>query len=357
MNALLPNPDTIPVAWGYFRVLLMSVFPLHLILMNAMVGFTAVAAYACMAKDESMKKLAHELAKTIPFIIAFAVNLGVAALLFLQVLYGTLFYTSSVLIGVYWISVIPLLITAYYVAYLFDFRFIRLGKLRGAVISLALIIFFAIAFIYSNNMTLMLDPVKWNAYFAHPAGTFLDLADAMLWPRYFHIMIGALAVGGLFVAVFGKLRKAMEPEVRAAAEMTGMKLFAAMTGLQIAAGFIFLLSLPRQVMTAFMGGNVAATVVLVVGVLLALSALVAGMNRKVYLSAWLVVPLVFVMAVIRDFVRTGYLKPYFSPDVLRPTPQYSPMLMFFAALAAGTVAVAWMLWKARRALQERKGNE
>ena len=83
MNALLPSPDTIPVAWGYFKFLLMLVFPLHLILMNAMVGTAAIAAYACLKKDESLKRLAHELAKALPFLVAFAVNLGVAALLFL----------------------------------------------------------------------------------------------------------------------------------------------------------------------------------------------------------------------------------------------------------------------------------
>jgi hypothetical protein len=53
------------------------------------------------------------------------------------------------------------------------------------------------------------------------------------------------------------------------------------------------------------------------------------------------------MSFVRDFVRTGYLKPYFSPEALRLIPQYSPMFMFFAALAAGMVAVAWMLRKAR----------
>ncbi len=357
MTALLPSPDTMPAAWEYFKFLLMTVFPLHLILMNAMVGSTAVAAYACMGKDETMKKLSHELARAIPFLVAFAVNLGVASLLFLQVIYGTFFYTSSVLIGVFWISVIPLLITAYYAAYLFDFRFSRLGRLRGGTIFLSLAIFLLIAFIYSNNMTLMLNPEKWDVYFRHPAGTVLNLRDSALFPRYLHFMIGAFAVGGLFVALFGRLKRTMEPEIRVAAEKTGMNLFSTMTGIQIVAGFIFLLSLPRKVMVAFMGGNAVATVFLVVGVALALLVFAAGMKRKVYVCAGLVVPLIFVMSFIRDFVRTGYLEPYFSPESLRLVPQYSPVIMFFAALAAGIAAVAWMLRKARESFLQTEDKD
>lgn len=357
MNALLPSPDTIPAAWGYFKLLLMLVFPLHLILMNAMVGSAAIAAYAFLKNDESLKKLAYELAKALPFLIAFAVNLGVAALLFLQVLYGTFFYTSSILIGVYWISVIPLLIAAYYAAYLFDFRYLKLKKQGVAVISLSLVIFLTIAFIYSNNMTLMLNPEKWSVYFAHPAGTVLNIEDPVLFPRYLHFMIGAFAVGGLFVALFGRFRKTMEPETRAAAEKTGMAIFSVMTGAQIVAGFIFLMSLPRKIMLSFLGGDITATVFLVVGLSMALLVFAAGMKRKVYPCAMLVLPLIYIMAFIRDFVRTGYLETYFSPDALQVRSQYSPMFMFFAALIAGIVVVAWMLRKARASFIHAKEKE
>jgi hypothetical protein len=123
MNTLVPTPDTFPAAWEIFRFLLLLVFPLHLMLMNAMVGTTAIAAYVLLKKDETMRGLAGELAGVLPFLVAFAVNLGVAALLFLQVTYGQFFYTGSILMGAYWLAVVPLLLLAYYAAYLFDFRF------------------------------------------------------------------------------------------------------------------------------------------------------------------------------------------------------------------------------------------
>ena len=63
--------------------------------------------------------------------MAFAVNFGVAPLLFVQVLYGHLFYTSSILVAVFRLAVIPLLIVAYYALYLHGFRFGVLVGERG----------------------------------------------------------------------------------------------------------------------------------------------------------------------------------------------------------------------------------
>ncbi len=353
MNALVPTPDSIPVAWGYFKLLLMLLFPVHLIFMNMMVGATAVTVYARLKRDESYIALAHELAKVIPFLIAFAVNFGVAALLFLQVLYVNMFYASSVLIGAFWIAVIPLLILAYYAVYLFDFRSLSTKRTATAAICLSLPIFLAIAFVFSNNMTLMLEPERWSAYFTHAAGTALNLSDPMLLPRYFHFMIGGIAVGGLFVAMYGKFRRNMDPGARAVAESAGMKVFGFFTGLQIAAGFIFLLSLRRDVMALFMGGNAAATLLLVAGLVLAVFAMAAGLKGKVRLCAVIVVPLIYIMAFLRDFARIGYLGPHFSPNLLQVVPRYSPMLMFLAALASGVVAVVWLLRKARESFPAR----
>lgn len=347
MTALIPTPDTIPAAWELFHFLLLLVFPVHLILMNAMVGTTAIAAYALLKKDQTMQKLAYELAKVIPFLIAFAVNLGVAALLFLQVAYGQFFYTGSILMGVYWLAVVPLLLLAYYAAYLFDFTFSRLKKpLALFLITLPLLIFLTIAFIYSNNMTLMLDPEAWQAYFATQDGTLLHWGHTPLIPRYLHFIIGGLAVGGLFVALLGKVRKRMDPAVRAAAERIGMKVFTALTGVSILAGFLFLGTLPRPLLLHFMGGDPVATVVFVLGVILSLIVVVAGGYRKVWLCIGLVVPLMYLMSYLRDVVRTAYLQPYFRPELLPVVPQYGALVMFLVALLAGVVAMTWLIRQA-----------
>lgn len=347
MTALIPAPDTFPAAWELFNFLLLLVFPVHLILMNAMVGTTAIAAYALLRKDQTLRSLAYELAKVIPFLIALAVNFGVAALLFLQVAYGQFFYTGSILMGVYWLAVVPLLLLAYYAAYLFDFKFSRLKKpLAVFLITLPLLIFLTIAFIYSNNMTLMLDPEAWQAYFATRNGTLLHWGHTPLMPRYLHFITGGLAVGGLFVALLGRVRKRMDPAVRAAAERVGMIVFTALTGVSIVAGFLFLGTLPRPLLLLFMGGNPVASVVFSLGLILSLAAVVAGARRKVWLCIGLVVPLMYLMSYLRDVVRTAYLQPYFRSELLPVVPQYGALAMFLAALLAGVVAMTWMVRQA-----------
>lgn len=346
MNPLVPAPDTIPVAWGYLQFLLMLTFPVHLMLMNAMVGSTAIAVYAALKNDETMRKLAYELAKVIPFLIAFAVNMGVAALLFLQVLYGHFFYVSSILIAVSWLSVIPLLIIAYYTSYLLRLRFSLLKGSAAALVSGMLLIFLSVAFIYTNNMTMMLDPGRWKQYFNDPSGTLLNIAEPSLFPRYFHIMIGANAIGALFVALYAHFRTTLEPDVRAAAQKLGIKTFTVLTGFQLASGFIFLLSLPRKIMLLFLGGNSLATLLFLVALVFVISALAAGVKGRLFLSAGLAIPVVYGMASIRSLVRAAYLAPDFALDLLEVSPQYSPMFLFFGVLIAGIAAVGWLLRQA-----------
>jgi hypothetical protein len=228
-----------------------------------------------------------------------------------------------------------------------DFRFDSPGPLGTAVIGLAFCLFLLVAFLYTNNMTLMLDPGKWSAYFENPAGTHLNLADPALLPRYLHFIVGGTAIGGLFVAVLGKRKEKKDPELSQAAVSLGMSVFSWLTLAQFAAGAWFLASLPRGVMSAFLGGDKAATLVLLAGVAIALPALAAGFRKKVGAAVLFAVPLVFVMAFVRDFVREGYLGPFFRPEELAVVPQYSPMALFAVTLIIGAAAIAWVLVRAK----------
>jgi hypothetical protein len=348
MNPLIPAPDVLPVAWGWFQGLLMLTFPLHLLLMNAVLGFSAVSLYARLKEDEIHVRLAHELARALPILIAFTINFGVAPLLFLQVLFGNLFYTSSVLMAVYWLSVPFILIVAYYAVYFYDFRFTILGKSGMLPIALALAIFLALPFIFTSNMTLMLEPQQWTAYFNNRGGTILNADSRVVWPRYLHFITGGMAVGGLFVAVFGTIKGKRDPLLGELAVSIGMNLFTALTLLQILVGFWFLISLPLPVRSLFLGGSMNSTALFGAGLLFAFLVLAAGFRRRVFMSAALTVPLLYVMVFMRDDVRTGYLKPFFTPALLKVEPQYSPLILFAVTLIGGICTIAWMLRKTAR---------
>lgn len=342
---LIPTAETLTAHWGWFQFLLMLTFPLHLIAMNAMLGTALTAFIAHLFPGRAHHELSHELAKALPFLVAFTVNLGVAPLLFVNVIYGHLLYSSTVMMGLFWLAVIPLVIIAYYLAYIYDFRFKKLGNLGLFAVLVVLVLLMMVGFIFSNNMTMMISPASWVRWFTTPGGTLLNLSDPTLLARYLHMMTGSLAVGGLVVALYSSTFLKNEADVSEAGITLGMHIFSWLTLLQVCVGTWFLLILPTEVMKRFMGGDLVSTVLLAVGLLIALATLVTGFKRMVWPAAFFTLPLVYVMSFMRDSVRTGYLAPYFDMTKVPVTVQWSPLIFFLVTLVVGIVLIIWMLSK------------
>ncbi len=352
MNPLIPLPDPIPVSSGYLLALLLLVFPLHLLFMNCLLGTTAVTLYLQRRSDAVATQLATELSRALPLIMAFVVNSGVASLLFLQVLYGQFFYTSSILMGSYWLAIIPLLILAYYALYWVDFRYQRLGRLRWLLLAFVLAILLAVPFLFSNNMTLMLHPQRWSAYFGQDNGTLLNLRDITLWPRYAHFIVAALAVGGLFTATLGLCYRSRSPEMAAYARNLGMTLFSRLTLLQLLIGPMFLFSLPQPLRWKILGGSPLATLLMGAALVLVTALLVNAFQQRVLTSLALLVPLVCCMVSLRAWLRSAFLQPHFTLDQLEVTPQYSPLLIFLIVLLFGSCVIGWLIYQATKAARQ-----
>ncbi len=105
-------------------------------------------------------RLAGDLGRLLPSVFAFTITLGVAPLLFLQVMYGQFLYASSILIGVPWLAIIGMVVLAYYGVYFFSLneQTKEPGAMTTAVLALVVLLLASIAFVYSNNFTLMLSP-------------------------------------------------------------------------------------------------------------------------------------------------------------------------------------------------------
>ncbi len=342
---LIPTADALTVHWGWLQFLLMLTFPLHLFAMNAMLGSALAAFISHLLPGRQYRELAHQLAKALPFLVAFTVNLGVAPLLFVNVIYGHLLYSSTVLMGLFWLGVIPLVIVAYYLAYIYDFSFKKLGNIAIFGIFAVLILLMSVGFIFTNNMTMMISPASWSRWFNTPGGTLLNLADPALLSRYIHLMTGSLAVGGLFTAVYSVTFLKRDREVAKAGLKLGMQLFTWLTALQLLVGIWFLITLPSEILKRFMGGNNLATGLLAVGVVLAIATLVTGYKQKVMATLWLTLPLVYVMSFMRDSIRTGYLAQYFDMTKVPTNVQWSPLTFFLATLVFGLIVIVWMLSK------------
>ena len=340
---LIPTPDAIPVPWGWFYILLVVTFLLHILVMNAMLGGGIIALISTLRGGSENTQLCKEFSYKWPYTIAFAVNMGVAPLLFVQVLYGHFIYSSSILMAVWWFSIIAMLILAYYSAYIYDFKFDDLKGTRIFLLEFSVMVLLVIAFFFTNNMTLMLQPEHWAAYFTNAGGTLLNVTDPTVIPRYLHFVIGAIAVAGLYLALIGHFNLRKSPIDKQILIRKGLKYFSVATAVQIFFGIWFLLALPKQVMMEFMGGNAYGTGLLTLGIILALGALYFGFKGNLMASSVTTLVLLIVMILIRDLVRILYLQPYFSMSDLTVKPEYSPLIFFLVVFVAGLAMIWYML--------------
>lgn len=344
-SVLIPTPDAIPLRWEWFYFFLIVTFMLHILLVNIMLG-TGMIAFAGALKrdaDYGMISLEKDISEKLTVIIAFTVNFGVAPFLFLQVLYGHFMYVSSVLMAVCWLSVIGLLIIAYYSAYYYKFRFETLKTARRFFIGTAVVILLFIGFLFTNNMTLMLNPESWFRYFQNAEGTLLNLSDPVLFPRFLHFVTASLAIGGLFISILWSFKE--KKGIPCAKENVdrGMRYFIYASMVQLFIGCWFMLSLPKEIMLLFMGHDMFATVIFLATFALAAMSLLFGVYRKIGAATGSVLCLIFLMVLMRDIVRAAYLKPFFEVSQLIVLPQYSPFIVFTASLAVSIAIVSYVI--------------
>lgn len=343
-SGLIPTPEAIPAPWSLLEFLGAFTLVLHLLFINVVLGGSLISLFSRLRQDQPHgTSIPGALASKIPTFLALAITFGVAPLLFVQVLYGHFFYTSSVLMGSYWIMVIPLLVVAYYSVYIHSRKYGSAKGLSLFFLALACLILLTIAFFFENNVTMMTQPAKWLAYFDNRGGTTLNLADPVLWPRYLHFITASVAVAGLFSAVLWRFRLRKPVDGAAGKVKSGLKIFSVATMIQVVIGFWFLLALPREVMMTFMGRNLLHTAVLVAGIALAVAAILTSALGRLFSTLVLLVATVAVMVVMRIFVRNAYLEPYFKVESLELAPQYDVLFLFLAVFVAGLVIVGYLL--------------
>lgn len=345
--ALIPTPDALPVAWGWFQLLLLPTFFLHILLMNVMLGAAFIALVSHLRAPADVTPCTAEISQKLPFTIAFAVNFGVAPLLFVQVLYGHYIYVSSLLMAVYWLSIMVLLIAAYSLAYVYKYRFADLARWRVLVAGLITACLLAIGFCFTNNLTLMQTPAAWSRYFDQPGGLLLNLADPTLWPRYLHFMVSAVAIGGLASAVYFSWQHRRGMAEAGPWIGYGCRWFGYATLVNLAIGLWFLVALPAGMLTLATGVGRFFLLMLTGGVVLALVAVHLSFSQRVLPALVCALGTLALMIGARSLLRAMMLAP-FSLDQLPVVPAYGPMVLFFLFLAGGLLLIGWIVWSALR---------
>ncbi|MGE0083341.1 MAG: hypothetical protein AB7S75_02865 [Desulfococcaceae bacterium] len=348
---LVPLAEPVPAEWGWLKLFLILGFTVHILMVNIVIGGGMISLFAGFDRKNSNFPVYSDLNQKLTAVFALAVNFGVLPFLFLQVLYGQFVYISSQLMAVYWLSAVLMTIIAYYSLYYSRFSEDTPASAGNAAKGITVLLLLSIAFIFSNNMSLMLKPETWAAFFTSPDGTLLNLSDPMLFPRYLHFVIASVAVGGLFVAIIQTRKAEKGDSCNEDAIALGMKCFTIATLFQIPAGFWFQMSLPREIMYLFLGKSPLHTAFFVLSLILIIQSLYFGLKKAVWAAAYSLLVLVFAMTNMRDMVRTAFLDPFFSLQSLEITGQYSPMLFFALSLFITAGLILYVLELARKASQ------
>jgi hypothetical protein len=365
-QTLIPvvDPSPLPAPYWVFKLLLNLTFFLHILAMNLLLGSGILALLAKWKSNTSeySERLFYEISRMLPSILPATITLGVAPLLFVQVLYGQFFYTSSIIVGWPWFLVLGLLTAAYYGFYYASFRKREHSNRAAWAVSISLLLTTLVGFIYSNNMTLSLTPGRWSSkYFSSPAGWSLNLDERTLIPRFLHFFVAAIAVGGLLIAFKGLLRLKEEKDYARYLIRFGAKAFMYATMTQFLVGIWFLGVLPSAQRMLFMGNNYLDTGLLTLAIVGAIGTIVLISGALhcenpvpgLYSGTALTILVVGLMIVSRDMLRDAYLQPYLLSSPARI--QWEVFPLFLLVFLAGLFV--WLVMMKRYPFLQKKSQQ
>lgn len=306
---------------------------LHFFAMSVLLGGAAITLWSslrCRWSDAS----AVDFSRLFPAATAATVTLGVAPLLFLQLVFPRQVYAASIVSGWFWLSVIAAVILAYYAFYRASFSAQRTGRANHAMLALATGGLIYVSLLYSSVFSMAEQPALIRSLYAKSQSGLVwnpTVADYAL--RWLHMLLGALTIGGFFVGVLGKEHPAVATTGKAAF-MWGM-------GAAAVVGIAYLISL-GAIFKALM--HSPAIWALTAATLLALGSLHFFSKSRFWISGSTLFLSIFGMVYVRHTVRFFRLAESFDPASWRIATQWSPFLLFLVCFLIMLAVLTWMLW-------------
>jgi len=352
------DPIPLPAPIWLFKLLHIVTLALHFTAMQLMVGGLFIAAVLdLLGRSPESKTAAKAMAKRLTTAMTFVINFGVPPLLFTQVLYGRGIYTSSVMIGLRWILVIPALILAYWLLYKFSDA-LEAGKRGWCLGCSAWLVVAWIGHVYSTNMTLMLRPEVWQKMYSNSAlGAHLPPVDPTTIPRFCFMLASGFVVGGLWMLYLAG-RKTFSPADAKFLGRIGGRVAAVAILLQVWAAFTAIHALPAVVQTGLNShplyriAGLGWLLLTAITLLFVLFAAVKGpaCNLTAWTGAMLAFLSIALMTLYRDGVRdlTLLSKGYNVWDRVVVT-NWSVVSIFLVLFVVSLGVVGWLISVVARA--------
>ncbi len=347
----LRDPAGIPFYAVVFQFLMVLTFALHIIAVNIVAGGLCVSVYEACRGTVYSRRLARALGRAATIMLSFAIVLGVAPLLFVQVIYDPLWYSANVMSAVWAFLFLLSVAAAFYSSYAF-----YLGNKKAPGQDGPLNIFWAVTGIMSLllagliiHMLSMesLHPELWRfwltkgwQHFLTGGTEFHQVAPG----RLAHFLLASFAVTGVFLMLYAWY---FEPRSDYSADYikyvseTGAKLALYGTILAWGAGF-------------WWAGEISPSINFFRNPVFLLS-LAAALAFVLYLAGAVLHPVkyavpasitlfltIFLMCGSREALRAGYMEAFsYHINDYKLNLDFGSTLLFFSSLLAGVVVLCF----------------
>lgn len=348
-----PDPLGFPLPPWILQALTYLTLTLHLSAVHFTIGGALVLLWARMRSGTRHEGVARFFGSGLPLGVSYIITLGIPPLLFVQVLYGQLFYSSSVLIGAFWIQVIPALILAYAGFYYHKLQRDARPRFQGTVVLLATLLLLYVGYIYVNNFTLLMSPGKWTQLHAGaPGGGRLHHGEPTVHPRLLLFLASSFGVAGLALVWRGVyLTRWGLAEAGQHSRSAGFRTFLLSPLLWIIALIGVYATRPQDI-SSMLSSGLAPKILVAIGVLggavalfCAYLAVAQAKLRYPLISSLAMVVLTASMVVFRDLVRIRELGSHWTLSSVPVNAQWGVFLLFLTALAGGVILLAVLCMK------------
>jgi len=348
----------LPAPAPLLEALYLATYVLHFAFMGMALGGGLILAanqllFLFGSHDEAARARLRDadakIARALPMAVSGTITTGIAPLLFVQVLYGPVWYSANALQPWAWLAIIPTLLVAFYGVYALKALegSPRLRALLGGAVGLA---FLAIAAVFVSNALVVERPGRWEELRRGLHRPFF-IDDPTYLPRLLHDVAGAFAVAGLWVARLGLPRRGLLTTALASAAqlpLLGWRLAVEAEG-------------ARAALAGAIGLTHAATAVAVLAGAAAAFAALQGarerLARAIPITTALAALSLAAWAVARLSIRDAALASRFVAAEAPLRPQWGPLVAFGAVAVVGALLLTLLARIALAAARARRESD
>jgi hypothetical protein len=250
----LRDPAGVPSHPLMFLALGVLTFALHIAAVQVMLGAATLTLRGAFSPSLHWRRLAQAMLVTAKIAVSVAIVIGVAPLLFVQVVYDPFWYTSNVLSAWWVIGFIVLLIAGYIAMYAFYWKnhdIVADGGKGGIWMVLSIALLLAVGFIVHSLTNQMLFPEHWMAWYAPKDVVNPDGHSLHYWhlPRFlFFIALSAPVTGAWLYGYRRYLQGAQEVDAAYLAWLRGLAQNLMLVGgvVSVLIGAFWMVTLPEK---------------------------------------------------------------------------------------------------------------